>query len=210
MFYEIEISHNTIFLKQLENDYAVKINSEKFSDKIISIHPLQDFFNQVKTGIREIKIRNMVFNILEYCPNDKRITFTSTEDFYNVQNELLRFKNKYEVSLNFMYNQNADVYPLNWFLKVEYVKHCDKPNDDFLITKNIYNTSIDVTKSGNQQNIFYIFMTFKHVGEQYNEIFVDTHSNACFDIELGKKTFCTVYTDEKIDDLVEFLLKERE
>ena len=108
-----------------------------------------------------------------------------------------------------MFNYNADTYPLNWFLKVEYVKHCEKPNDDFLITGNFYNYSIDVTKSGEQKHIFYMFMTFKHVGEQYNEIFVDTQSDACFDIELDKKTFCTVYTDAKIDDLVEFLLKER-
>ena len=208
--YDIEIAKNTFFLNQWENGCAVKNTSEKFSDTIVSIHPLQQFFTKVKTGVKEIKIKNIIFNIIEYYHNDKRVMFTTDADFETVAYTLLRFKNKYEVSLNFIYNHNADVYPLNWFLKVEYVKHCDKPNDDFLITRNFYNHSIDVTKSGNQQNIFYMFMTFKHIGEQYNEIFVDTQSDACFDIELDKKTFCTVYTDKKIDDLVEYLLEERE
>ena len=59
-----------------------------------------------------------------------------------------------------------------------------------------------------------MFMKFKHGSEVimfkneeglFKGIFADTWEDTCFNIDIGEKAYCTVYTDATIEKLANFL-----
>lgn len=190
-----------VWLKELEGKFVKRQDMCTFPEKVIELHHINDFFKELKKG--NVEFRGIKCSVIKF--DDREVKFKTDSDFETVAYKLLRFKNKYEVSMNLMTNNNPEVnFAFQCFLKVEYFQHFDKPNGDFLACKNFYADNINATRENKTAYFFDMLMSFYHGAKEYNDIFVDTEAEADFEFDLNKKMFFSVYTDLDINELANY------
>jgi hypothetical protein len=203
--YTVEFSKagRHVWLQELEGKLVKRQDMCTFPEKIIELHQINDFFKKLKKG--NVEFRGIKFNVIKF--DDREVKFKTNADFETVAYKLLRFKNKFEVSMNLMTHSKPEVsFDYQCFLKVEYFQHFDKSNGDFLVCKNFYANNINATRENKTAYFFDMLMSFYHGEKEYNGIFVDTEAEADFEFDLNKKMFFSVYTDLDINELANYCM----
>ena len=203
--YTVEFSKEgrNVWLQEIEGKLVKKQDMCTFPEKVIALHQINELFKGLKKG--NVEFRGFKLNVIKF--DDREVKFKTDADFDTVAYKLLRFKNKFEVSLQFTPLTHPDAaFEFQCFFKVEYFQHFDKPNGDFLICKNFYIDEIVATKSNCTAKFFDMLMSFFHGAKEYNDIFVDTEAEAEFELEPNKKMFFSVYTDQDIEELANYCI----
>lgn len=201
-------SSNEFFLDEYGESSSLIVESRSFRNDVLIFYTLQAFFRLVKGFNGEVEFLDVNFKF-EKCDDENKVKFKTEADFEKVCTFLLKYKKKYryEISLRILnFDFDKKVYPC--FLKVEYISSFGDPRGNFLVCKSFSENDLKITKEYSSNNIFAMFMNFKNGIFEYEEIFLDPKREACFDIDIGKKLFCTVYTDIEIEKLADFLIDD--
>lgn len=197
---------NEFIIQEYEENGSRKEECRSFKDDVLTFYTIKNFFRLIKDIEGEVEFLGVNFNF-EKCDDENKIKFKIEADFEEVCSFLLRYKARYryKISLNILnYDFDTEVY--RCFLKVEYISSFGDPRGDFLVCKTFSVKDLKVTNSYSTNVFFDMIMKFKNGIYEYEEIFLDPKREVCLEVDIGKKLFCTVYTDIEIESLVNFLI----